>query len=200
MFMLTMITKSRLIALLLLSFIITIQSHGMSVFADNDDDPSTFQLGDLRTCTVQEKNIQGSTIIGTISVDICQGTDHSETILGLQDNDVLSGNGGDDIIEGGDGDDKIFGNAGDDLLQGNIGDDKIDGGGRNDVLIGGEGDDILSGEDGDDILYGVIGNDIMRGGLGANEFVCGEGIDTILDYNPAQGDVISNDCEIVNTL
>ena len=200
MFMLTMITKSRLIALLLLSFIITIQSYGMSVFADNDDDPSTFQLGDLRACSVQEKNIQGSTIIGTILADICQGTDHSETILGLQDNDVLSGNGGDDIIEGGDGDDKIFGNAGDDLLQGNIGDDKIDGGGRNDVLIGGEGDDILSGEEGDDILYGVIGNDIMRGGPGANEFICGEGIDTILDYNPAQGDVISNDCEVVNTL
>lgn len=45
---------------------------------------------------------------------------------------------------------------------------------------------------------GVIGNDIMREGTGANEFVCGEGVDTVLDYNPSQGDVISNDCEIVN--
>ena len=34
---------------------------------------------------------------------------------------------------------------------------------------------------------------------GANEFVCGDGVDTILDYNPAQGDIISNDCEIINT-
>jgi Ca2+-binding RTX toxin-like protein len=65
-------------------------------------------------------------------------------------------------------------------------------------LIGGDEDDILSGDDGDDILYGVIGNDIMRGGTGANEFVCGEGVDTVLDYNPSQGDVISNDCEIVS--
>ncbi|HEU4443173.1 MAG TPA: DUF6293 family protein [Nitrososphaeraceae archaeon] len=56
---------------------------------------------------------------------MCQGTDQSETILGLQDNDVLSGHGGDDIIEGNQGDDKILGNAGDDVLQGNLGDDKI---------------------------------------------------------------------------
>jgi Ca2+-binding RTX toxin-like protein len=195
----TDITKSMFAALSLLSFIITIQPYAMLVFADNDDEPSTFQLGDLRTCTVQEKNIQGRTIIGTAFADVCQGTDHSETILGLQDNDILSGNGGDDIVEGNEGDDKIMGNAGDDVLQGNEGDDKIDGGGRNDVLIGGDGDDILSGEDGNDILYGVIGNDIMRGGPGANEFVCGDGVDTILDYNPAQGDIISNDCEIINT-
>jgi hypothetical protein len=38
----------------------------MLVFADNDDEdePSTFQLGDLHACTIQEKNIQGRTIIG----------------------------------------------------------------------------------------------------------------------------------------
>jgi Ca2+-binding RTX toxin-like protein len=70
---------------------------------------------------------------------------------------------------------------------------------RNDVIIGGDGDDILSGEDGDDRLFGDIGNDILKGGAGANEFVCGDGVDTVLNYNPAQGDVISNDCEIVNT-
>ena len=183
----------------LLMFIITLHSQSILSSAENDnDDPSTLQLGNLRTCTIQETNIQGPTIIGTILADVCQGSDRGETILGLQDNDVLSGNGGDDIVEGDEGDDKIFGNAGDDVLQGNIGNDKIDGGGRNDILIGGDEDDILSGEDGDDILYGVIGNDIMRGGTGANEFVCGEGVDTVLDYNPSQGDVISNDCEIVS--
>ena len=31
----------------------------------------------------------------------------------------------------------------------------------------------------------------MRGGPGTNEFICGDGIDTILDYNPTQGDIIS---------
>lgn len=67
-------------------------------------------------------------------------------------------------------------------------------------MIGGDGDDILSGEDGNDRLYGVIGNDIMRGGPGANEFICGDGVDTVLDYSPAKGDIISNDCEVVNTI
>ena len=67
-------------------------------------------------------------------------------------------------------------------------------------MIGGDGDDILSGEDGNDRLYGVIGNDIMRGSPGANEFICREGVDTVLDYNPAKVDTISNDCEKVNTV
>lgn len=52
-------------------------------------------------------------------------------------------------------------------------------------------------------LYGTrrnIHDDIMKGVLGANEFICGEGVDTVLDYNPAKGDTISNDCEIVNTI
>jgi hypothetical protein len=30
-------------------------------------------------------------------------------------------------------------------------------------------------------------------------FVCGEGVDTVLDYNPSQGNVIPNDCEIVSS-
>jgi asparagine synthetase B (glutamine-hydrolysing) len=43
-----------------------------------------------------------------ILADICQETDHSETILGLQDNDILSGSGGDDIVKGYDGDVKFL--------------------------------------------------------------------------------------------
>ena len=39
----------------------------------------------------------------------------------------------------------------------------------------------------------------MRGGLGANGFIYETGVDTVLGYNPAKGDIISNDCEIVNT-
>src|SRR5918994_1798047 len=77
---------------------------------------------------------------------------------------------------------------------------KIDGGGRNDILIGAENDDILSGEDGDDTLFGETGNDILKGGPGADNFICGPLIDTVLDYAPSQGDTISNDCEIVNTI
>ena len=131
-----------------LAILLTFSSIQVNIVicAENDeDDPIPQQLGGLRTCSIQEENIQGRTIVGTILADICQGTDHSETILGLQDNDILSGSGGDDIVNGNDGDDKILGYAGDDVLQGDSGDDKIDGGGRNDVLIGGDGDDILTG-------------------------------------------------------
>jgi hypothetical protein len=50
-------------------------------------------------------------------------------------------------------------------------------------------------EYGDDILYGETGNDIMRGYPGANEFICGDGVDTFFYYNPAHEVIISNDCE-----
>jgi hypothetical protein len=55
-----------------------------NIWADNDngnDDPNPRQLSDLRTCTIQEENIQGRTIIGTILADVCRGTQHSETIF-----------------------------------------------------------------------------------------------------------------------
>jgi hypothetical protein len=40
----------------------------------------------------------------------------------------------------------------------------------------------------------------MKGGEGANDFICGEGIDTVLDYDPGQGDTLSNDCEVVHRI
>ena len=48
--------------------------------------------------------------------------------------------------------------------------------------VGGNGNDTLSS----------IGkcNDQLTGGLGADKFTCGEGNDTIKDYNPKEGDII----------
>jgi len=48
--------------------------------------------------------------------------------------------------------------------------------------VGGNGNDILSS----------IGkcNDELTGGPGADKFTCGEGNDTIRDYNPKEGDII----------
>ena len=154
----------------------------------------------LEPCTIDEENVNGPTLVGTLGPNVCIGTDHSETILLFADDDRAYAEGGDDIVMGGLNDDIIFGNGGEDLLNGNFGNDKIDGGGRNDILIGADDDDILSGEDGDDTLFGEIGNDILKGGPGADEFICGALIDTVLDYTPSQGDTLSNDCEIVNTL
>src|SRR5215204_1673548 len=131
------------------------------------------QLETLNYCTIDEENVNGPTMVGTLGPDLCVGTDHSETILLFADDDKAYAEGGDDIVMGGANDDIIFGNGGEDLLNGNFGDDKIDGGG---------------------------GNDILKGGPGADKFICGALIDTVLDYNPSQGDTISNDCEIVNTI
>jgi hypothetical protein len=44
----------------------------------------------------------------------------------------------------------------------------------------------------------VIGGDednLLTGGEGAQRFVCGGGEDTITDYNPAEGDTKTADCE-----
>ena len=44
-------------------------------------------------------------------------------------------------------------------------------------------------------VIGGDGNDVLTGGKGANRFVCGGGNDTITDFNPAEGDTKTADCE-----
>jgi hypothetical protein len=59
------------------------------------------------------------------------------------------------------------------------------------TAIGGPGNDTLSSE-------GVC-DDQVTGGLGADKFICGQGNDTIRDYNPDEGDIIvdQGNCEII---
>jgi Ca2+-binding RTX toxin-like protein len=176
----------------------------LSIYAesndDNDDNSHEFsELGD--TSPVQEENVQGRTITGSVETQIdgtIVGTDEADTILGSPTDDLIEAEDGDDLVMANEGNDRVFGSSGEDLLQGNLGNDKIDGEGRNDVLIGGDFDDILSGGDGDDSLFGGPGNDVMKGGEGKNRFVCADGVDTVLDYNPSKGDTISGDCEVIH--
>lgn len=81
----------------------------------------------------------------------------------------------DDVLIGGDGNDVFFGGPGNDFLSG-----------------GGGGDSLFGGND-DDILAGGLGNDALFGGPGADTFLyaaedVGEGVDTILGFNVAEGD------------
>ena len=46
-----------------------------------------------------------------------------------------------------------------------------------------------------DRLDGKNGNDVLFGDLGADSFKCGKGVDTIKDFNSAEGDKKSSDCE-----
>jgi hypothetical protein len=54
----------------------------------------------------------------------------------------------------------------------------------NSTTAGWAGNDTLSSK-------GVC-NDQRTGGTGADKFICGEGIDTIRDYNPDEGDTITD--------
>jgi hypothetical protein len=58
-------------------------------------------------------------------------------------------------------------------------------------LIGGSGNDTISST-------GVC-NDQLTGGLGADKFVCGQGIDTVRDFNSEEGDTIIDrqNCETI---
>jgi hypothetical protein len=62
------------VLLSLLLIVITGQPYYVLVLAVNDDgdddETDTFQLDDLCTCTVQERNIQGRLITGTILADV----------------------------------------------------------------------------------------------------------------------------------
>jgi Ca2+-binding RTX toxin-like protein len=123
-----------------------------------------------------------NTIIGTPFDDLIYGRNAPENINGLTGNDIIFGKGGDDNIQGAQLDDKLYGEKGDDVLMGSY---------ENDYLSGGDGDDQLFGGDHDDTL---------RGGKGANLFNCGNGFDVVVDFDPQNGDVRTNDCEVVNVV
>lgn len=79
---------------------------------------------------------------------------------------------------------------------GNTIDNQINGNSGANLLDGGRGDDILSGGDGADTLFGNYGDDTLTGGLGADAFLfknaprAASGVDLILDFSHAEGDVI----------
>ena len=57
---------------------------------------------------------------------------------------------------------------------------------------------IKVGGNGNDTLYSSGScNDELTGGVGADKFTCGEGLDTVKDYNPTEGDIIldKQNCE-----
>ena len=97
------------------------------------------------------------------------------------------------------GNDNLIGTAADEVQMGRAGADNLQGGDGNDRLYGGDGTDQLSGGNGADVLYGGAGNDQLTGGLGGDTFAWSladrglmgaPAVDTITDFNIAQGDVL----------
>ncbi len=109
--------------------------------------------------------------------------------------DSLSGTAGNDTIDLLGGNDRYDGYGGNDVINGGGGNDTLSGGTGNDYLRGDSGNDRLTGGAGDDILQGFEGSDVLTGGTGADTFwynwshSAGD-VDTITDFNRAQGDRI----------
>src|SRR5215212_2158202 len=136
---------------------------------------------------VTEEKIDGYNVIR--GSGIMYGTEDKDFMIGdITDDDILAKEGN-DVVEGDLGIDQIYGAAGDDSIQGGPGNNQLFGGTGNDNLIGGVDDDIIGGGPGNDHMLGDFGNDILRGGSGADYFGCGEGLDIILDFDQAEGDV-----------
>ena len=149
--------------------------------------------------------------------DFVRGSEDAELMNGNSGQDVLIGGCGNDTLRGGQDYDILYGECGNDLLSGDADSDVVYGGTGNDFIRGGKGNDALVGDSGDDILIGDAGVDRLWGKEGADLFILKREAgatsrefgsdqprpigtvpppldevpaDFILDYNPAQGDVI----------
>ncbi len=141
-------------------------------------------------------------IVGSDQGDDSIGGDHGankivgwggdDTIYGYQGNDTLLGGYGEDTIYGNMGDDQILGQGNTDYLSGLVGDDSIWGAWGDDTLLGGDGNDYLSGGSKNDYINGGDDNDTLVGNNDADTFVFdgSSGIDTILDFDSNEGDMI----------
>lgn len=158
---------------------------------------------------------KSETIYGTKRNDEIWAEAGDDSVWGGAGDDYIRGGLGNDILHGEDGNDtlvanegtyhELYGGAGNDIFSGGSGYDFMDGGSGNDTLHGGQGNDDLYGREGNDVLNGELGADNLWGGGGADRFYYNVtfnstpyaaevqpplvvGIDTIWDFNVAEGD------------
>jgi len=186
----------------------------------NPSDPNFFDLTPNNDVVQLASGILRNTPGGLRALagnDFVRGSGAAELMNGNSGMDTLIGGCGNDTIRGGQDFDILYGECGSDLLSGDAGNDYAYGGTGNDFIRGGKGNDALVGDSGNDTLIGDAGIDKLWGGEGADLFVIkresgatsgafgseqprpagsfptnAEQVpaDFILDYNPAQGDVI----------
>jgi len=127
------------------------------------------------------------------------GTKKSDILLGTSAADDIKGKDGGDVIQARDDDDIVHGGKGDDSVQGGFGNDNIHAHDGDDAVFAGPNDDYENGGNGNDELYAQDGDDVLEGGPGADFFDCGPGFDTVVDFNPNEGDITNDNCEDVRT-
>ncbi len=164
--------------------------HGIAAAWDNTDNimyiygiNDSTGAGNFWKLTIFTNNISVNcfnmqpVIFGTTGDDQFSGNNVLNVMYGLVGEDVMRGGGGGDFLCGAADNDTLYGEGGNDKLYGYQG---------NDELHGGTGDDRLRGDSGNDKLFGDDGKDA---------FDCGTGTDTIMDFNPGEGDTKTSDCE-----
>lgn len=153
---------------------------------------------------------------GTNLAETISGGAFNDSIFAYAGNDSLNGLAGNDYLDGGLGNDTIVGGGGNDTYVGSAGFDTAILASANEIntgtfisienflfsIIGTEGDDSLTGTlgndtinglGGNDTINGLAGSDTLTGGTGADFFYynsLADGIDTITDFNPGEGDKI----------
>lgn len=87
----------------------------------------------------------------------------------------------------------LTGDETNDNLTGNDGVNWLSGGAGNDTILGNGGMDVMIGGSGNDVIQGGTGDDRLSGGNGLDQFIyaMGDGMDTIMDFAPDQGDYVS---------
>jgi Ca2+-binding RTX toxin-like protein len=146
-------------------------------------------------------------IYGEDGADYIEVVSVSATIYGGSDGDIIYCRGFECSINGDEGDDEIHVDSPNQFgVEGGSGNDEVFGIGY--WVSGGDGNDYLSldsarglwGGEGDDVLEVLepSSETYYNGGPGADTFNCSPGPgDIVQDYNPAEGDVISADCETI---
>jgi Ca2+-binding RTX toxin-like protein len=153
--------------------------------------------------------VLGTTMIASsnqVWADVIEGTEGPDVLVGTPD-DQIDSKGGDDINIG----DTVFGDgSGNDVINSgegideNFGDTFSGDGSGDDIIASGEGIDENSGDtsdgtgSGDDIIASGEEDDVNTGNGGADIFSCGDGEDTVTDFNEAEGDIAAPDCENIN--
>lgn len=118
-------------------------------------------------------------------LNVIEGSEGSDYLLGGDENDLVNGGTGSDTLNGGNGDDVLNGDEGYDCLFGGFGNDLLSGGSESDTLFGNDGNDILHGDGGFDMLFGGAGNDQLNGGDQTDTLFGNKGNDTISGGNGA---------------
>jgi Ca2+-binding RTX toxin-like protein len=164
---------------------------------DTIDYKKTLPLKERREFNVC--NLPLGNIVDGFQYNEIDGTKKSDILLGTAAADDIKGKDGGDVIQARDDDDIVHGGKGDDSIQAGFGNDNIHADDGDDAVFAGPNDDYLNGGNGNDELYAQDGDDVLEGGPGADFFDCGPGFDTVVDFNPNEGDITNDNCEDVRT-